>query len=112
MRVAVSGDVEKPGFYVVRPDMLVSDAIMSAGGVSKEGDVTKTTIRRDGKDIWKPKQLQTQIASGATVDQLDLRAGDEIYVGDRTKHDWGDIFRTSAYVGAVIASLYAGGHFF
>ena len=112
IRVAVSGAVAKPGFYAIRPDMLVSDAIMSAGGPSSIGNVDQTTIRRNGKEIWKAKPLREVIATGATVDQLDLRAGDEIYVAEQSKRDWGDWIRTGAYVAAVLISVYGGRRLF
>ncbi|MDB4876559.1 MAG: hypothetical protein JWM41_3005 [Gemmatimonadetes bacterium] len=112
LRVQVSGAVAKPGFYSVRPDMLVSDAIMSAGGPSPVANVGETTIRRNGKEIWKPKRLRQEMATGATVDQLDLRAGDEINVAEQSKRDWGDWIRTGAYVAAVLVSLYGGTRIF
>jgi protein involved in polysaccharide export with SLBB domain len=112
VRVSVAGQVSKPGFYAIRPDMLVSDAIMDAGGVSAQGNLDATSIRRNGKELWTAKHLRQEIASGATVDKLDLRAGDEIYVGEQTKRDWADILRTGAYVGAVIASVYGGTRIF
>jgi protein involved in polysaccharide export with SLBB domain len=112
LRVAVSGSVTKPGFYSVRPDMLVSDAIMSAGGASPVANLEETTIRRNGKEIWKAKRLRQEMAAGATVDQLDLRAGDEIFVAEQSKRDWGEWIRTGAYVGAVLVSLYGGTRIF
>src|SRR6185437_1439873 len=112
VRVSVAGQVSKPGFYAIRPDMLVSDAIMDAGGVSAQGNLDATSIRRNGKELWTAKHLREEIAAGATVDKLDLRAGDEIYVGEQTKRDWSDILRTGAYVGAVIASVYGGTRIF
>ena len=112
IRVAVSGAVTKPGFYSVRPDMLVSDALMSAGGPTTQANVEGTTIRRNGKEIVKANRLREEVASGATIDQLDLRAGDEIYVAEQTKRDWSDWIRTGAYVGAIMFSLWGGTRIF
>jgi hypothetical protein len=108
IRVAVSGAVTKPGFYSVRPDMLVSDALMSAGGPTTQANVDETTIRRNGKEIVKASRLRGEVAAGATIDQLDLRAGDEIYVAEQTKRDWSDWIRTGAYVGAILLSVWGG----
>ncbi|HXT18196.1 MAG TPA: SLBB domain-containing protein [Gemmatimonadaceae bacterium] len=108
IRVAVSGAVTKPGFYSVRPDMLLSDALMSAGGPTNQANVDETTVRRNGKEIVKAKRLREEVASGATIDQLDLRAGDEIYVAEQTKRDWSDWIRTGAYVGAIVLSVWGG----
>jgi polysaccharide biosynthesis/export protein len=107
-RVAVLGAVERPGFYAVPPDMLVGDALMVAGGLSREADVTKTTVRRGETEVWTRTRLQDAILKGLTVDQLDLRPGDEIVVGERVRHNWSEIIRTTAYVGAVVAAAWAG----
>jgi protein involved in polysaccharide export with SLBB domain len=112
IRVQVSGAVSKPGFYSIRPDMLVSDALMSAGGPSPIANVDETIVRRSGKEIVHAKRLREQVAAGATIDQLDLRAGDEIFVAEQTKRDWADWLRTGAYVGAMLASLYGGKRLF
>lgn len=108
IRVDVAGAVSKPGYYSIRPDMLVSDAIMSAGGPTPTANVDETTIRRSGKEVVKAKRLREQVAAGATIDQLDLRAGDQIFVAEQTKRDWADWIRTGAYVGAMLATLYGG----
>jgi len=112
IRVSVAGAVAHPGYYAVRPDMLVSDAIMSAGGPSEQADVDETTIRRNGKEVVHAKTLRERVAAGATVDQLDLRPGDEIYVAEQNKRDWADWIRTGAYVGAMLISLYGGKRLF
>src|SRR5262249_899139 len=46
VRVLVSGDVAKPGFYPIRTDTPVSDVVMNAGGPSPTADVKKTELRR------------------------------------------------------------------
>jgi protein involved in polysaccharide export with SLBB domain len=112
MRVAVLGAVEKPGFYSVPPDMLVGDAVMVAGGLAREADVGKSVVRRGSKEVWTRQRLHRALLDGLTVDQLDLRPGDEIVVGERVRRDWGDIIRNSAYVAAVVASVWAGSRVF
>jgi protein involved in polysaccharide export with SLBB domain len=108
VRVAVLGAVSRPGYYAVRPDQLVSDALMAAGGPIKDANLDDTKIRRGTEEIWKGERLQTKMASGATVDEMGLRSGDEIVISERKKRDWGAIARNSAYVAGVLVSLYAG----
>ena len=108
VRVQVSGAVTKPGFYYVRPDQLVSDALMSAGGPTTQANVEDIAVRRNGQEIIKPKHLRQELASGATIDQLDMRAGDEIYVAEQNKQNWADWIRTGAYVGAILLSVWGG----
>ncbi len=82
--VAVSGGVQKPGFYAVPPDALVTAVITAAGGGSKEGKVTNVRIVHDGNTVWKGKALQRAIAEGRTLDDLQVQPGDEIAVGQRS----------------------------
>ena len=49
--------------------------------MSPTADLNRITIRREGKVIWKPKDVRTALNDGLSVDRLHLRAGDEITVG-------------------------------
>jgi protein involved in polysaccharide export with SLBB domain len=81
VRIAVLGDVRNPGFYAVPADMLISDAIMHAGGLANTSDIGRTTIKRGPEVVWQSKDVSAAVRDGATIDQLSLRAGDQIEVG-------------------------------
>jgi polysaccharide export outer membrane protein len=81
VRVAVAGEVENPGFYVVPTDLVLTDAIGLAGGVTPEGELTALSIRRNDEVLWDPASLNDAVLEGRTVDQLDVRSGDQIVVG-------------------------------
>ncbi len=81
VRLAVLGSVGRPGFYSVSADMLLSDAIMNAGGLASNADVSRTTINRAGTVVWRASDVATALKNGETVDQLSLRAGDQLNVG-------------------------------
>jgi protein involved in polysaccharide export with SLBB domain len=83
VRIAVLGDVQHAGFYALPADLLVSDAIMHAGGLAGSADVGRTTIRRGADVIWQPKDVTVAIRDGETIDQMSLRAGDQIDVGTK-----------------------------
>ena len=80
IRLAIVGDVARPGFYAVPADLVLSDVLMAAGGPSKDAKVDKLRIQREDAELWSGNKLQAAIARGATVDQLGLRAGDRIVV--------------------------------
>ena len=83
VRVAVLGPVGKPGFYSAPADELLTDLMMQAGGPSANADVGKTILRR-GPEVVKPaKDLQLAMKRGETLDQLDVRPGDEVVVGEK-----------------------------
>jgi polysaccharide export outer membrane protein len=84
VRLSVLGEVEHPGFYPVAADAPVSDALMAAGGPTKDAKFTATRIARIGRDAVGGSELQEAIARGATVDGMGLRSGDQIFVPRRS----------------------------
>jgi protein involved in polysaccharide export with SLBB domain len=111
VRVAVAGAVTRPGFYEVRPDAPVSEAVMSAGGLARDGDATKMSVRRAGRVMISEGQLRSAVAMGATLDDLSIRPGDELRVGERARRNWLEVARTVAYVAALATGLWATGRF-
>jgi len=80
IRVSVAGEVTRPGYYAVPIDLVLADALMLAGGATKDARVERLTIQRGNSSIWSGNALQTAIARGATLDELGIRAGDRIQV--------------------------------
>ncbi len=78
MRLAIMGAVGEPGFYVVPSDMLVGEALMMAGGPAPDARMQKLRIERREEVLWEGERLQDALADGATLDQLNLQAGDQI----------------------------------
>lgn len=105
LRLAVLGAVNHPGFYSTRTDAVLSDLLMQAGGVNTESDVSKTLIRRAGEPIWSSDQVRAALASGLSLDQLNLRAGDEVFVS--TKRQGFTFTNTIQIVAALTAVLLA-----
>jgi protein involved in polysaccharide export with SLBB domain len=109
VRVAVAGAVTRPGFYEVRPDAPVSEAVMSAGGLTPEGDATRMSVRRAGRLLVPESQVRSAVAIGATFDDLSIRPGDELRVGARPQRNWTEVARTAAYVIIAATGLWAAG---
>ena len=86
LRVAVMGAVGRPGWYLTPSDAVIADVIMQAGGVS-QSDVSNTVIRRAGLRIWSADDVRVAISDGLSLDRLNLRAGDEIFINP--KRQWG-----------------------
>lgn len=94
MRLSVQGAVGRPGFYVVPADILISEALMLAGGPSPDADLQQLRIERAFQVVYAGQELQTAMTSGRTLDQLSLQAGDQIYVPPvRTSSFWPTIGR-------------------
>jgi protein involved in polysaccharide export with SLBB domain len=83
VRVAVLGQVPRPGWYSVAADELATSVFMHAGGLINSSDLGKTKVRRGSETLYTPKALQVAMTNGETVDQLALHPGDEIVVGER-----------------------------
>ena len=82
IRMGIRGAVGQPGFFNVPAEYLVTDAIMAAGGPAGTADPNKTAIRRGGTMILGHAEVQEAMIQGTTLDQLNLRAGDEIIVDE------------------------------
>jgi polysaccharide biosynthesis/export protein len=99
VQIAVLGSVGKPGFYAVPTDMTLSDAIMLAGGPTQQSDVNGTKVVRNNQEAYGSDAVQRAFTSGTTLDQMSLRAGDQIVVADRGRKDW---LRVLQVVGAAV----------
>ncbi len=97
----LSGPVGRPGFTVLAPDMLLTDAIMAGGGISQNADVRRTVIKRDGETVIDRDSVRVAIQRGATLDQIDFQTNDEIAVGRRRDFNW----RTILSVVSAVASV-------
>ena len=78
--LAVTGGVNKAGYYTVPADALISAVLMAAGGSTKEAKLTDLQIARNGKTVWKGDALRRAVAAGSTLDELQLQPGDEVVV--------------------------------
>jgi protein involved in polysaccharide export with SLBB domain len=80
IRLSILGEVQHPGFYAVPADLVLADAMMRAGGPTREADMPKMRIERDRRVLWEGGRLQKALGQNLTVDQLDLHGGDLVVV--------------------------------
>jgi protein involved in polysaccharide export with SLBB domain len=78
VRLSVQGAVSAPGFYTVPADMLLSEALMVAGGLSQDSDLASLRIERGAELLMGGEELQEELRQGRTLDQLNLQAGDQL----------------------------------
>ncbi|HYS00071.1 MAG TPA: SLBB domain-containing protein [Gemmatimonadales bacterium] len=98
VRLGVLGEVEHPGFYTVFSGAVVSDALMAAGGPTKDANFTGARIERDGKGIFVGNGFQDAFTRGLTIEGMGLRTGDRIVVPRRN-----DTERTVRMVGILVS---------
>jgi protein involved in polysaccharide export with SLBB domain len=76
IRVSLMG-VGRPGFYMMPSDLLLSEAVMLAGGPGA-ADPDQLRIERGQDVLWSAEELRAPVVDGSTLDDLGLQAGDRI----------------------------------
>ena len=87
-RVAVIGEVIRPGLYSVDPTMTIYDVLATAGGPSPESKRQDIKLIRAGRQV--PVPLQADWLARATLRELGVRSGDQVVVPRRrlSSQDW------------------------
>jgi SLBB domain len=80
-RLGVLGEVAHPGFFAFASDTPLSDAIMGAGGPTPLADIERSVVRRGSLVYRSADDTRRAIASGLTLDQFGINAGDELVIG-------------------------------
>jgi protein involved in polysaccharide export with SLBB domain len=93
IRLAVTGEVGKPGYYTVPLDGLVTDALMLAGGPTARANLGQLRVERGNALLFSGDSLQQAIIDGKTLNQLNVRAGDRITVPSVQQRSVGEIVR-------------------
>lgn len=101
IQFGVLGEVNRPGYYRLPVDIAVSDAIMSAGGPTQRADMPRTVVRRRSQQVLSKTAVRDAIATGLTLDQLGLDAGDELVVAAKRERRW----QTVVQVGGLVTGL-------
>jgi hypothetical protein len=98
VQLSVIGGVLRPGFHTVPADSRLSDVLMLAG-LAPDGSLKNLRVDRGNEKLWDGELLQTATNQGRTVDQMNLRAGDQIVVAKQTRHDFE---RTARIIGMLV----------
>lgn len=107
IRLTISGGVKQPGFYQLPADTPLPDAISQAGGFGAGTQLNKTVVKRSNEELWGEDDMYKSIIDAVTLDQLNLRSGDELIVGQEKPTNWYTTLRTYATIPALILSLAA-----
>jgi hypothetical protein len=106
VRIAVLGQVGKPGYVYTLADAPLSDLIMQAGGPSGNADMNGIVIRRGADLIWDQQDTRAALADGMSLDRLHLRAGDEIEVPQRRDISWLAVITATLSVTALVVTIF------
>lgn len=100
-RVAILGAVRMPGFYYAPPDRPVSDLVMIAGGPAPDANLDQFEVYRAHTRMLSAKDSRAAIRSGLTLEQLDIRSGDEFRVPQKRRFNWQLIIQTMFLVSSL-----------
>ena len=105
VRLSVLGPVGKPGFFYMPPDITLGDAVMRAGGPAGNADLNKSVIRRNTEELYDSRNTRTAMNEGLTLDQLSLRDGDSIEIGEKSGSNWQKIASVVGVASTLIWAL-------
>jgi polysaccharide biosynthesis/export protein len=105
IRVLVQGEVETPGFLLMPAETLISDLISLAGGPTGAANLSEMRIERGGDRIWEGEAMESAVIQGRTLDQMNLQAGDRVFVPERVDRDGTEWLRIVGYTVAPIVSI-------
>ena len=106
IRVAVTGAVNRPGFFNVPAAMPASDVMMVAGGLSNRASLKKVEVRRGAEVLISKDRMTTALAACTSLDQLNIAGGDQFVVGEQP----GGLRGTLQMV-ALVAGVFSGVYF-
>jgi protein involved in polysaccharide export with SLBB domain len=88
-RVAVLGEVFKPGLYSVDPTLTVFDLLALAGGPTRQANEKKLQLIRGGESVR--VSLEPAAIARSTLRELGVRSGDQLVMGRATftREDFG-----------------------
>ncbi|HJR34559.1 MAG TPA: polysaccharide biosynthesis/export family protein [Gemmatimonadales bacterium] len=106
IRLSVFGSVGKPGFYQIPADVPATEAFMIAGGPALDADPSKVKIRRSSEEIWSAEAFQEAMRQGLTLDQMNLRAGDELVLDPRKRPGSISLLTIAGALGGLASTFY------
>jgi protein involved in polysaccharide export with SLBB domain len=106
VRIAILGQVGRPGFYTMPSDVLLSDVVMRAGGPTGNADLNRTVVKRGGQEVISKEQVASALTAGMTLDQLHIAPGDEMVVGEKPNSIWGTFLTVLGVTVPLVTLLY------
>lgn len=91
--LSVTGEVERPGFYMLTAGQRLSDAFMAAGGPTRGAALKKVRIEGGDGRVLEDEVVRNALAGGQTLGHLDIRSGDRVVVPQRSSLTGGELLR-------------------
>ena len=106
MRVAVLGEVTKPGYYAVARETTLADVMMLAGGPTHEAKMTDARVQRGEQELIQGGAFAQDVAKGVTIAAAGLETGDQIFVPAIERRDPESKFRIISILVTIPVAIY------
>jgi polysaccharide export outer membrane protein len=83
IRVGVSGEVVRPGFYALPSTAVLEDLIMAAGGMTQTARLEKAKLLREKEVVLDPDGVQRNLANGTSLAAIGIHSGDALQIPRR-----------------------------
>jgi protein involved in polysaccharide export with SLBB domain len=107
VRIAVTGAVPRPGYYLVPGDAPLSAAYQVAGGLVGNAKLKDARALRGGSTVLNEDAMRSALASGRTLDQLSLGSGDEVSVPIKSGPSVYEVIRGVSLLLTIPLTIYA-----
>lgn len=102
VQVSVLGAVARPGFYWMSLDKPLSELITIAGGPAPDANLREVEIKRANRVVLKAKDSRKALEEGYTIEQVDIRSGDQVRVPVKRKVNWGQVIQLMFVVSSLL----------
>ncbi len=104
-QVSVVGAVGRPGFYWASPDRPLTELLMLAGGPVTEANLTELEVVRNNRTVLTAKASREAISRGATLEQVDVRSGDEVRIPLKKHINWQMVVQVFFIISSVFFAI-------
>lgn len=103
--VGVLGEVIRPGYYHVRPDALLEEVIMAAGGFANQASA-RFAIERGDSVVVREQDADQALRAGRSLGALSVASGDMVRVQRRASGDFTRIVTTATMALSLPAAIF------
>lgn len=103
IRVTLLGAFRRPGTYLIKPDASLWELVDLAEGPDDNSDLKKMYVERAGREIR--KSLLSGFERAYTLQELDIRSGDQILLPERKSFTVKDAFEILRF-GVTLLNVY------
>lgn len=105
--VGVLGEVAHPGYYRMSPETSLGDALMLAGGLTHDADLTRMVLRRGNHTLIPSREIRDAMVRRLPLAQLGVDDGDEVLVAGPRTRNWALLLQVAGLASGLLLALFA-----